>query len=79
MKTPVQQSLNIIKLHIIKLQPATLLKRDSGIGVFLWILRKIFKNTFFYTPLMAASEPAYDIVDKNWTQLLKEIKKTTVG
>ena len=28
------------------LRPATLLKRDFGIGVFMWILRN-FKNTFF--------------------------------
>ena len=38
------QSLFFIK--VAGLRPATLSKRDSDIGVFLWILR-IFKNTFF--------------------------------
>ena len=37
------------------LRPTTLLKKDSGAGIFLWILRN-FKEHFFYTtPLVAAS------------------------
>ena len=41
-------------------RPATLLKRKSNTGVFLWTLRN-FKNTFFYrTPPLAAFD-----IDKN--------------
>ena len=50
-------------IFLIKLQgsrPATLLKRHSNTGVFLWNC-KSFKNTFFYrTPLVAASEQIQD-------------------
>ena len=33
------------------LRPATLLKRDSGMGVFLWILQNFYKHLFYRTPL----------------------------
>ena len=38
-------------------RPATVLKkRDSGVGVFLWLLKKVFKNTFFVrTPPVSVS------------------------
>ena len=36
-----------------KVWPATLLKGDSGAGVFLWILRN--NNDFYRTPPLAAS------------------------
>ena len=44
-------SFSLIKLHAFS--PATLLKRDSNTGVFLWYC-KIFKSSFFYrTPPVA--------------------------
>ena len=47
-------SLLLIKLQT--LRPATLLKRDSNTGVFLWNWRSFFKNSFFYrTPSVASS------------------------
>ena len=39
---------------MVGLGPLTSLKRDSGTGVFLWVLQ-ISKNTFYRTPLVAAS------------------------
>ena len=32
------------------LRPATLLKRDSGTGVFLWILWHFYEHLFYRTP-----------------------------
>ena len=32
-------------------KPATLLKKDFGIGVFLWILRNFLEHLFYRTPL----------------------------
>ena len=32
------------------LRPATLLKKDSGAGVFLWILRNFWEHFFYRTP-----------------------------
>ena len=43
MKTPVLES---FFNKVAGLRPATLLKRDSNAGVFLWILRN-FKNIYF--------------------------------
>ena len=38
--------------HLCKsLRPATLLKRDSGTGVFLWILGNFSEHLFYRTPL----------------------------
>ena len=39
------------KFHKIRLRPATLLKRVSGTGVFLWILQNFSKQLFYRTPL----------------------------
>ena len=36
---------------VVGLVPVTSLKRDSGIGVFLWILRNFQKHLFYRTPL----------------------------
>ena len=36
------------------LRPATLLKKSSGTGLFLWILRSFYKQLFYRTPLVAA-------------------------
>ena len=36
-------------------RPATLLKRASGRGVFLWILRNFYKQIFLQTPPLVAS------------------------
>ena len=41
-------------LFWIELSPATLLKRDSNTGVFLWILQH-FKNSLFYRTLSVAA------------------------
>ena len=42
-------------LFLVKMQPTTLLKRDSNTGVFLWIL-EIFETSLFYrTPSVAVS------------------------
>ena len=51
----VLQSL-LIKLQALK--PATLCKRDSNTGVFLWMSRNSWEQLFFFnrTPLVAASE-----------------------
>ena len=52
MKTPVLESfLN----KVAGLRPATLLKRDSNAGVFLWILRNI-KNIYFEEHVQTAAE-----------------------
>ena len=34
----------------------TLLKRDFGLGAFLWVLRNFYKHNFYRTPPVAASE-----------------------
>ena len=34
----------------------TTLKGDSNIGVFLWILQKLFRTALYRAPLLAASE-----------------------
>ena len=41
---------------VVDLRPATLLKRDPGTGIFLWILRNFSENLFYITPQMPASE-----------------------
>ena len=37
-------------------EPATLLKRDSNTGVFLWVLRNVKSSFFYRKPPVAASE-----------------------
>ena len=52
MKTPVLESrFN----KVLGLRPSTLLKRDSSIGVSLWILRNFWKHLFYRTPQLVAS------------------------
>ena len=50
-------------------RPATLWKRDSGTGVFLWILPH-FKEHLSRTPLVAASESIVISIIFNWTSWL---------
>ena len=38
------------------LRPATLLKKNSGTGVFLWSLQNFWEHPFYRTPLMTASQ-----------------------
>ena len=55
-------------LFLIKLRPwrpATLLKRDSNTGVFLWILRPFQKHFFYRTPLQLALRVAQWAWDKH--------------
>ena len=46
-KTPVPESPFLIKLQV---RPTTLLKKDTGTGVFLWILRNFKEHLFYKTP-----------------------------
>ena len=49
-------SLFLIRLQDAALGPATLIKRGSGLGVFLWNLRNFQEHLFYRTPPVAASE-----------------------
>ena len=51
-----------------KLQTATLLKRDSNTGVFLWILWncEIFKNIYFEKHLLTAASDFFKIATEHW-------------
>ena len=52
-------------LFWIKLSPATLLKRDSKTGVFLWILQH-FKNSLFYRTLSVAASVYIHMWGSSW-------------
>ena len=60
-------------------------KRDSGAGVFPWILRKFLRTLFYRTPPVAASEirdvsfsESFAYVPNEWTLVVmfKDNKKT---
>ena len=54
------------------LRPATLLKKGSGKGVFLWNLRNFKEHLLCRTPLVAASESPYPA----WIKMIHKVLKS---